>query len=120
MILLMSLVTNSVDDLFTLLNEDGVNNLLASSRRDACGTLVPVCPDIEVQCSNLCCQPQQHACDSDRHGTRQQPWSHVQQYENEDSWTLAPHGSRFLCFGDFVTLLVFLVMTMGTIMLLVL
>merc|ERR1712111_291508 len=29
-ILLMSLVTNSMDDLFALLNEDGVNNLLAS------------------------------------------------------------------------------------------
>merc|ERR1719419_1138158 len=29
-ILLVSLITNSVDDLFALLNEDGVNNLLAS------------------------------------------------------------------------------------------
>merc|ERR1719244_855612 len=40
MILLVSLVTNSVDDLFTLLNEDGVNNLLASALGDLARVLM--------------------------------------------------------------------------------
>merc|ERR1719315_246601 len=40
MILLMSLVTNSVDDFFTLLNENGVNNLLASCLGDLARVLV--------------------------------------------------------------------------------
>merc|ERR1719309_1320654 len=39
-ILLVSLVTNSVDDLFALLNEDGVNNLLASCLGDLTRVLV--------------------------------------------------------------------------------
>merc|ERR1711970_522706 len=39
-ILLMSLVTNSVDDLFALLNEDGVNNLLAGCFGDLARVLM--------------------------------------------------------------------------------
>ena len=39
-ILLVSLVTNSVNDFFTLLNEDGVNNLLASCLGDLARVLV--------------------------------------------------------------------------------
>merc|ERR1712098_967886 len=39
-ILLVSLITNSVDDLFTLLNEDGVNNLLASGLGDLARVLM--------------------------------------------------------------------------------
>merc|ERR1719147_545106 len=40
MILLVSLITNSVDDLLTLLNEDSVNNLLASCLGDLARVLV--------------------------------------------------------------------------------
>ena len=39
-ILLVSLVTNSVNDFFTLLNEDGVNNLLASCLGDLARVLM--------------------------------------------------------------------------------
>merc|ERR1712029_705360 len=39
-ILLMSLVTNIMDDLFALLNEDGVNNLLASGLGDLARVLM--------------------------------------------------------------------------------
>merc|ERR1719244_694538 len=39
-ILLVSLVTNSVDDLFALLNKDGVDNLLASCLWDLARVLV--------------------------------------------------------------------------------
>merc|ERR1719244_556079 len=31
---------------------------------------------------------------SDQHGIHQQPWSHVQQYENGDNETLVLHGNR--------------------------
>merc|ERR1711915_382859 len=40
MILLVSFVTNGVDDLFALLNEDGVNNLLASCLGDLARVLM--------------------------------------------------------------------------------
>merc|ERR1711939_947207 len=39
-ILLVSLITNSVDDLFALLNEDGVDNLLASGLGDLARVLM--------------------------------------------------------------------------------
>merc|ERR1719312_818206 len=31
----------------------------------------------------------------DLRGTRQQLWSHVQQYESDGSWTLVLHDSKF-------------------------
>merc|ERR1719233_1699840 len=35
-----------------------------------------------------------HHDHSDQHGIHQQPWSHVQQYENGDNETLVLHDNR--------------------------
>merc|ERR1711862_195031 len=39
-------------------------------------------------------QHQLTSCGSYQHGIHQQPWSHVQQYENGDNETLVLHGNR--------------------------
>merc|ERR1711875_29206 len=99
MILLVSFLTNSVDDLLALLDVNGVNNLLASCLGDACGTPAPSYLHTLDHCSIHILQHQLTSCGnhhdhSDQHGIHQLPWSHVQQYENGDNETLVLHGSR--------------------------
>merc|ERR1711862_369489 len=96
-------------------------------------------------CSIHILQHQLTSCGSYQHGIHQQPWSHVQQYENGDNETLVLHGNRschiltllnisniynnfiinitffmFLFLWYLMALLVLLVMTMRPIMLLIL
>merc|ERR1711955_87786 len=100
MILLVSFLTNSVDNFLTLLNENGVQSSCKlswgsceSSHGDACGTPAPSCLHTWDHCSIHILQHQLTSCGnhhdhSDQHGIHQQPWSHVQQYENGDNETL--------------------------------
>ena len=152
-ILLVSLVTNSVNDFFTLLNEDGVNNLLASCLGDLArvlvgmlvallllfvltlrsgvvtfvaslsSTLVIVIGMVLVNNSGVM---------SNNTRMKIAGLLFLMAVGSCDILTLLNIGDinnyfiinkaffMLLFFGDFVTLLIFLVMTMGTIMLLVL
>ena len=152
-ILLVSLITNSVDDLLTLLNEDGVNNLLASCLGDLArvlvgmlvallllfvltlrsgvvtfvaslsSTLVIVIGMVLVNNSGVM---------SNNARMMIAGLLLLMAVGSCDILTLLNIGDinnyfiinkaffMLLFFGDFVTLLIFLVMTMGTIMLLVL
>ena len=152
-ILLVSLVTNGVDDLFALLNEDGVNNLLASCLGDLArvlvgmlvallflfvltlrsgvvtfvaslsSTLVIVIGMVLVNNSGVM---------SNNTRMKIAGLLFLMAVGSCDILTLLDIGDinyyfiidkalfMFLFFGNFVTLLVFLVMTMRTIMLLIL
>ena len=152
-ILLVSLITNSVDDLFALLNEDGVDNLLASGLGDLArvlmgmlvallllfiltlrsgvvtfvaglsSTLVIVIGMVLVNNSGVM---------SNNTRMKIAGLLFLMAVGSSDILTLLNIGDinnyfiinkaffMLLLLGDFVTLLIFLVMTMGTIMLLVL
>merc|ERR1711942_388906 len=95
MILLVSFLTNSVDNFLTLLNVNGVNNLLASCLGDLArvlmGMLVALLLPLVFTLRTTVVAILQHqltSCGSYQHGIHQQPWSRVQQYENGDNETL--------------------------------